>query len=122
MSSPQVTTADSHPAAEVAPLVRSAPLERSSLPKEHSDRGAVIDQHHPWRLQSSAEIGPVRLDRAARRRLAALERRAAFLGRRIANYRADGNPSRDLAERGALLWAIETITYRRKAASNCSAD
>lgn len=49
------------------------------------------------------------MDRRDRRRLAALKRRADFLEHRIANYRPDGNPSRDRAERAALLWAIKLI-------------
>lgn len=38
-----------------------------------------------------------------------LERRMAFLKDRIANYRADGNPSRDKAELSALQWATDLM-------------
>lgn len=49
---------------------------------------------------------PVRLNKDARRRLATLERRAAWLEQRAETL---DDPSYDRAELKALRWAIETI-------------
>lgn len=44
-----------------------------------------------------------------RDRMAALRRRRDHLTERVANYRSDGDPSRDRAELSALNWAIRVI-------------
>lgn len=46
--------------------------------------------------------------------LKALKRRRDFLIARIANYRPDGNPSRDKGERAALDFAIAVIEEARR--------
>lgn len=46
---------------------------------------------------------------AYKHKMSALERRHAFLERRIATYREDGNPSHDKAEKAALDLALGVL-------------
>lgn len=55
------------------------------------------------------------MTRASRNHLLALWRRVQWLGTRIdRNGEADGGTSFDRAERGALRWAIESLTTRQE--------
>lgn len=54
--------------------------------------------------------------RAYRDKMSALERRHAFLERRIATYREDGNPSHDKAEKAALDLALGVLRENKDVA------
>lgn len=49
------------------------------------------------------------MTRRDKERVSTLERRRDFLAKRVSNYRADGNDSRDRAELYALNWALRIV-------------
>lgn len=61
----------------------------------------------------SEDYAGLDLNRFERTYMEAIERRIGWLERRIADYRNDGNPSRDMTELAALQWALAVIKTAR---------